>query len=145
MKKKKKTEKKETRMNAISLSAKSIHATRECLHLDDGTTSLGILLSRSKSTTHGTSKLGAEVKRDVLLASVELTELTGLSLIDDSKNTSNVLASHTDLRELGCCTTGDLSNTKVGELTLKLSKLLEKLVLGLLTEFVGLNLRHYSR
>ncbi len=125
----------------MSLGAQSIHATREGPHLEDGAAALGVLLSGSEGTTHGTSQLGTEVKRDVLLALVELAKLLRLLLVHHCQNASNVLASHTDLGELSCSTTSDLCNTKSSKLSLQLLKLIEKLLLRLLTEFVGLNLR----
>ena len=80
-----------------NLSLDSVLAKREVSQLLLLTNSLLGLLERSQSSTHGTGLLDTEIQGSETLLLVEETKLFTLSLVDDSQDTGNVLASFTTI------------------------------------------------
>ena len=76
------------------------------------------------------------------MVSVELAELLLLGLVDDGQDSGDVLADNANLGELGSGSSGDLGDTKGGELGLLLVKSLLKGILLLSAERLGLQLGH---
>ena len=85
-------------MFVVNLSLDSILAKREMSSLLLFTNSLLGLFERSQSSTHSTGLLNTKIKRSETLLLVKETKLFTLSLVDDSQDTGNVLASLTTIK-----------------------------------------------
>merc|ERR1712105_435650 len=93
-----------------------------------------------KSTAHSTSLLGAQIQGLVLLVLIQLPQL--LLLIHDNKDSGNRFPDNMDLRQLGCCSTGNFCHTELGEFFLQLIELLQELLLLLSAQIPATNLGH---
>merc|ERR1719507_2170434 len=84
-----------------------------------------------QSFAHRSRLLHAKVQGRVLLAPVQLPEVLLLLLVHDDVDARNGLPHDTDFGEFGSGTTGHLSNTQRGQLSLEVLKLLRQLFLFL--------------
>lgn len=93
-----------------------------------------ILLRQSSSQSSGL--LGSQVLWNVLLTSVESSDVFSLGSVDDGQNSSDVLS---DNRDLWNSWLGQLLDLQRGQLLLQLDQLLFQLVLGLASQFGNFN------
>lgn len=96
--------------------------------------SLSVLLRQGSSQSSGL--LWSQVLWNVLLTSVESSDVLSLKSSDDSQNSSDVSSDNTDLRN---CWSGQLLDLQGSQLLLQLEQLLLQLLLGLGSQFCNLN------
>merc|ERR1719346_372000 len=129
-------------MNKKHLSLDSELSLWEGSHLVKLLSSLQRLLVRTQSLTNGSSLLGSQIQRLVLLALVELPQVLLLLLVHHGVDPGDALPDHPDLAQLGRGSPGHLGHSQLSQLSLEITQLLGQVFLVLLAQLGALDLTH---